>query len=126
MTKSEYLKRRTEFERRDIWRGTWQLVIFFGLLLLFIPIDSYIPPQYSTIAVVVLMVFLIAWCVLIIWSGRVAIRTSGLGCRSCKVPLLGVQGDIAVATGKCSHCGHEAFHLGPNQPLKPTPSARLD
>ncbi|MFO3797257.1 MAG: hypothetical protein ACK8QZ_08245, partial [Anaerolineales bacterium] len=86
MTKSEYTKRRTDFERRDKWRGIWQLVAFFASLLLFIPIDSHIPPQFNTIAVVVLMAFLIAWCVLVIWSGRVAIRNSGLGCRSCKVP----------------------------------------
>ena len=109
MTKDQFIRRRSEFYRRDKWYSAIYLVLFFGVLIAAIPLSSLVPEQYETVAGALFFVLLFGNAIFFSLRDRGQAKRVGLVCRSCKEGLLGAPGDIAVATSTCPHCGKPAF-----------------
>ncbi|MNM34992.1 hypothetical protein D3C81_456540 [compost metagenome] len=109
MTKDQFVKRRSEFHARDRRFNTVYLILFFGVLLAAIPLASLVPEQYQGVAGISYLVLLIANAAIFTLRDRNQAQRAGLVCRSCKGGLLGMPGDMAVATGNCPHCGQSPF-----------------
>jgi hypothetical protein len=109
VTKEQFVRRRTEFERRDRRSNAIYLVVFFAVLLAAIPLSSHVPEAYDTAFAFGYLALLIANAVIVMWRGRNQAQRAGLVCLSCKGGLLGIPGNVAAATGNCPHCGQAAF-----------------
>ena len=109
MTKDQFVRRRSEFYKRDRRFNTIYLALFFGLLVAAIPLFGCIPEQHQGLAGISYLVLLIANAVIFTLRGRGQAMRAGLVCHSCNGGLLGIPGNIAVATGNCPHCGKRAF-----------------
>ncbi len=109
MTNEQFVRKRAAFEKRDRWFNIIYLVCFFGLLILAVPLSSYIPKAYNTAFTVGFLALLATNAIIMVWSGLNQAKRAGLVCYSCKGGLLNAPGNIAVATGNCPHCGKRAF-----------------
>lgn len=103
------MRRRSELYKRDRRFNTVYLTLFFGLLVAAIPLLARVPEQHQSVAGISYFVLLIANAVIVTLRGRSQAKRAGLVCRSCKGGLLGMPGNIAIATGNCPHCGQQAF-----------------
>ena len=109
MRLNDFIKRRDEYLRRDGKFNAIYITVFLSLLFANLYIVSLIPESWSIAYLIVFFALLISNVYLTNAIGKRRIANSGLNCKSCKSPLLGVPGDLAVTTGKCSFCGKEAF-----------------
>ena len=109
MTKDQFVRRRSELYKRDRRFNTIYLTLFFGLLIAAIPLLARVPEQHQGAAGISYLVALIANAVIFTLRGQGQAKRAGLICRSCKGGLLGMPGNIAIATGNCPHCGQQAF-----------------
>jgi hypothetical protein len=111
MRLEEYLRKRDEFARREKRFNLIYLPIFFGLLIGNLFLVSVIPENWGG-----WWLYLIGFFALLlgnVWFTRrrekKVLSEAGLNCRSCRHPLFGVHGDLAVTTGRCAYCGGQAF-----------------
>ncbi|WP_152619982.1 hypothetical protein [Lysobacter sp. A03] len=109
MTKDQFVKRRAKFYARDRRVNTVYLILFFGVLLAAIPLASLVPARYQGAAGISYLVLLIVNAAIFTLRGRNQAQRAGFVCRFCNGGLLGIPGDIAVATGNCPHCGRSPF-----------------
>ncbi|MEF3081094.1 hypothetical protein V3391_02540 [Luteimonas sp. SMYT11W] len=109
MTKDQFVRRLSEFNKRDRRFNTIYLTLFFGLLIAAIPLLGRVPEQRQGVAGISYLAVLVANAVIFTLRGRGQAKRAGLVCHSCKGGLLGMLGNIAVATGNCPHCGQQAF-----------------
>ena len=109
MTKDQFVNRRSEFYVRDRRFNAVYLTLFFVILIAAIPLSSFVPDKYQGVAGISFLVLLIANAAIFTLRGRSQAARAGLVCRSCKGGLLGMPGDMAVASGSCPHCGQSPF-----------------
>ena len=109
VTKDQFVRLRSEFYKRDRRFNTVYLALFFAALIAAIPLSSHVPEQYQGTVGISFLVLLVANAAIVTLHGRGQAKRAGLVCRSCNGGLLGIPGDIAVATGSCPHCGQLAF-----------------
>lgn len=110
MTRAEFIERKRAFEKRDSrFNMIITIVLFsgmFGLWGLFrwsAQIDSWIGAG----AVLALPIFCLG--VLYFNGGMNQAKHEGLVCRACGGGLLNAQGEYAINTAKCGHCGQNPF-----------------
>ena len=114
MTKSEFIARQREMMRwSNVFSGIW-LVVFFGVLIGNIPVATWIDHHHSAKWIQILFVcwffgFMFGNLALVVWIGRRQNRKLGLLCPVCDKPLVRATAQIAVATGRCGHCGEAVF-----------------
>jgi hypothetical protein len=114
MTKQEFITTHQAMTRSSNRWATAFLVVFFGILLANIPVAGFIDRTKPATWIQVLygsalFGFLLGNVPLMIWFGRRQRRRFGLQCPSCRKPMVGVIGQIAVASGACGHCGERVF-----------------
>jgi hypothetical protein len=114
MTKEEFVKRKIEFDRKDRRFNRTFMAVFFGSLLLNIPLVSRVPEFYEPLYWVGFCLFFLVSFAVLFWGGLNQAKHAGLICRSCEGGLLNWRGDDAVATGICSHCGDRPFDETPS------------
>jgi hypothetical protein len=110
MTKQELISRQKAMTRRILV----VLIVFFGLLLANVPLGIFMDIKKPATWIQVLygaafFGFLIGSVLLSIWLQKRELRRFGLHCPSCGKPLIGIIGQIAVATGACGHCGERVL-----------------
>jgi len=86
------------------------LVVFFGVLLANLPLAKFMERERPAGWIQVLYGvafggFLLGNLPLMMWFSKRQQRRFGLQCPSCGKPLVGVTGQVAVATGACGQCG---------------------
>ena len=109
MTKDQFVRRRSEFYKRDRRFNAVYLALFFAVLIAAIPLSSRVPEQYQGAAGISFLVLLVTNAAIFTLRSRGQAKRAGLVCRSCNGGLLGMPGDMAVAIGNCPHCGQLAF-----------------
>jgi hypothetical protein len=109
VTRDQFVQRRSEFHRRDRRVNVIYLTLFFGFLFAAIPLSSLVPERYQGAAGISFVVLLFANAAIFTLRARGQAKRASLVCRSCSGGLIGVPGDLAVATGNCPHCGQPAF-----------------
>jgi hypothetical protein len=109
VTKDQFVRCRSEFYKRDRRFNTVYLTLFFGLLVAAIPLLGRVPEQHQSVAGISYLMLLVASALIFTLRGRGQAKRAGLVCHSCKGGLLGMPGNMAIATGNCPHCGRQAF-----------------
>lgn len=114
MNKEEFLMRQQAARREENIVSIIWLIVFFGVLFGNIPLakwmDHHKPAPWIQVTYgLIFFSFLLGNLVLMIWTIKRRVRKYGLNCPSCDKPLTATTGQIAVATGKCGHCGHRVF-----------------
>ena len=119
MTRAEFIERKRVFEKRDSRFNIILMVVLFGGIFGLWALFHWIPQLngwMGTGAVV-------AWplCCLgaqyYLNGGMNQAKHEGLVCGTCAGGLLNDQGEYAISTGKCGHCGQNPFSEA--QPVAP-------
>jgi len=118
MTRAEFIERKRVFEKRDSRFNTIIMVVLFGGMFglwgffqRFPQFDGWIGAG----AVVALPIFCLG-ALHVLNGGMKQAKHEGLVCGACGGGLLNAQGEYAISTGKCGHCGQNPFS-------EPTPVA---
>jgi hypothetical protein len=109
LTKDQFVLRIAAFERRDKRAGAIYLTVLFALLIGNIALAPYVPNTYKSVYFDVVFTLMVGNVVAMLYYSRDQTKRNGLVCRSCEGGLLGVPGQLAIATGTCPHCGRPAF-----------------
>jgi hypothetical protein len=111
MRLDEYLRKRDEFTRQEKRFNRVYLPVFFGLLIGNLFLVKAIPESWGG-----WWLYLIGFFALLLGNlwfttrrEKKRVAEAGLNCRTCRRPLVGVSGDLAVTTGRCASCGGQAF-----------------
>ena len=117
MTKQELINRQQAMIRNSNRWAVLFLVILFGFLLANIPLSRIMDTEQPSMWIqilygIIFFCFPIGYLVSVFWFLRRQQRTFGLQCPNCNKPLIGVTGQIAVATGACGHCGKTVVRDG--------------
>ena len=111
MRLDDYLRKRKEFAQQEKRFNRIYLPVFFALLIGNLFLVKAIPESWGGwwlyLAIFFALLFGNAWYAIRREKRRIA--NAGLDCRTCRTPLMGVQGDIAVSTTRCPNCGGQAF-----------------
>jgi len=107
MRREVFMQRRAAFMRRDKRNVRLQILAMFGVCAFFYAL-AHLRPDWNDGLVAV---FIILCGAVLVWTARLPNQTKkeGLVCRTCDGGLLNAPGDIAMASGRCPHCGGAAF-----------------
>jgi hypothetical protein len=115
MTRAGFVARTQAY---GVWcRGsTFSCIAVLALTLASIfPLSKWLdgghPPLSIKVVVCALVAFGLIVYPLIIWPWSLwrQVKKRGLFCPSCKGPLAGIPGQIAIASGRCGRCGVQLF-----------------
>jgi hypothetical protein len=114
MTRSEFVDRRVDWRKETRRIAAGGIIVFLGVLFGNIPLgawmDKHKPGIWAQIAYGAWIIgFPVGFALLMYWCDRRQIRKFGLSCPYCGMPLHGVSGESALATGNCGRCGAELF-----------------
>ncbi len=110
MNKKEYIEKKSKYEKSANIKNLIYTIIFFGLLLVNIPLADRIPDEWNLYYLIGFFALLFGNLYLTIRFNKWLANTSGLNCKSCSQPIVGENSSIAIATGNCPLCGSEAFN----------------
>jgi hypothetical protein len=114
MTKQELISKQQAMRRStNRWTAVF-LVAFFSIMLANLPLSEYFdrvePAAWIQVLYgVVFFGFLLGNVPLMIWLSMRQQKRFGLLCPKCLAPLVGVTGQVAVATGVCGNCGERVL-----------------
>ena len=119
MTQQELIDRQRGSEKSvTAWAG---MFVIGGSSCLFILVsvlsrfDDHKNTGIDTLYAALLLILVVAQFGILFWMIRRDTNRFDLRCSGCKKPLLGPLGQVAVATGRCGHCGIKLFEL-PDDP----------
>lgn len=111
MRLDEFLRKRNEFAQQEKRFNRTYLPVFFAFLLGNVFVVNAIPETWGG-----WYLYLAGFFALLLgnlwfanYREKRRLAEAGLNCRTCRHPLSGVPGDLAVTTGRCAHCGGQAF-----------------
>ena len=110
MKREEFLKKREEYIRKENISNVIYVTMFFCIILAGTYLNDFMPNSWKTVYLFVFFGFLIGVWFLQGWLNKCAVIKSDLVYFSCKKPMFGEVGNIAVATGNCPNCGNKAFN----------------
>ena len=108
MTRIEFAKMAEQAKKRDNKLWLYWLIIFFAILIINIPVASYIDTLNGSIGIYYLIGFfglLFGNLYLIFRVSKNRNERSGLVCQFCNNTFSTVGIELAIATGNCSSCG---------------------
>jgi hypothetical protein len=113
MTRTEFIERyRAQQKHGNGWAILW-LVSLFGFLTMGAICAKHMEslPKSTQVAAGIGVILLLAGQLpLLRWLLRRETRMFGLHCPACDKPLVGNIAQIAIASGRCGHCGTTLFH----------------
>jgi hypothetical protein len=111
MTKSEFIERKREFEKRDSRFNNMLMFVLFGGLFGLWALFHWMPQFDGWIGAgaVLALIFGCLGASHFLNGGMNQAKQQGLVCGACGGGLLNAQGEYAISTGKCGHCGQSPF-----------------
>ena len=113
-TKEDFMARMNASKRdaktSDIILGTIFLAIMISNIPLAVWVDHHPLGEWMQVVYAcTLTSYIIGILIVAFWFNMRRMRKYGLVCSDCGKPLVQISGQIAVATGKCCHCGAAIF-----------------
>lgn len=118
MTKQEFIANQRAAKREETRFSAAWIAFFFSILIGNAFVGKWMDHHKPAWPIQVLfgcwlLGLLTANIVFLLWIAKRRARKFGLRCPHCDKPLTLTAGQIAVATGNCSHCGEAVFDSPP-------------
>jgi hypothetical protein len=115
MTKAEFIRRKQVFEKRDSRFNKMLMLVLFGGMFVLYTVVHWMPQFDGWIGAgaVLALSFGCLGASYFFNGGMNQAKQEGLVCGACGGGLLGAQGEYAISTGKCGHCGQSPFSEPP-------------
>ena len=111
MTRAEFIERKRVFERRDSRFNNILMLALLGGMFGLYALIQWVPQLDGWIgaAAILALAFGCLGASHFLNGGMNQAKQEGLVCGACGGGLLNAQGEYAISTGKCGHCGQSPF-----------------